>query len=144
MKKSPTQLLKYTVFGFLLFTPPLFADPSLGEVSQGLMEPVELVTDLALFACYIVGIALMIGGIMQYRMHRQNPKQVPLTTPIFFEIIGLFLILLPYLAQVGSHWSLSQQSKVKIDKEALVAPTPHAGEEGAAVGKKHWWEDTNQ
>ena len=47
--------------------------------------------------CVITGGVLILGGLAQYKSHRDNPMAVKLGVPISMVIIGLLLIGLAYL-----------------------------------------------
>lgn len=115
---------KCSVFLILLITPfSLFADISLGEASTNLMTPVTFVTKLALLSCYIIGIALILASIAQYKIHRQSPKLVPLTTPITLLILGLTAIGIPYATNMfGDSYSAEQQHPTERKSSGLVLP----------------------
>lgn len=115
---------KCSVFLILLITPfSLFADISIGEASTNLMTPVSFVTKLALLSCYIIGIALVLASIAQYKIHRQSPKLVPLTTPITLLILGLTAIGIPYATNMfGDSYSAEQQHPTERKSSGLVLP----------------------
>lgn len=115
---------KSTVFLLLLITPfSVFAEISLGEASQNLMTPVSFITKLALLSCYIIGIALILASIAQYKIHRQSPKLVPLTTPITLLILGLTAIGIPYATNMfGDSYSAEQQHPTERKSSGLVLP----------------------
>ncbi len=115
---------KSSVFLMLLITPfSLFADISLGEASTNLMTPVSFITKLALLSCYIIGIALVLASIAQYKIHRQSPKLVPLTTPITLLILGLTAIGIPYATNMfGDSYSAEQQHPTERKSSGLVLP----------------------
>jgi hypothetical protein len=85
---------------------------SLKDVSQNLMGPTEVLTKLFILACYLIGAALIFASFAQYKIHRQSPKLVPLTTPIWLFLLGLILVLLPYLSKVmGNSFNAEEQAK---------------------------------
>lgn len=74
----------------------------LGAVTHNIMQPTTLLTDFAYLACYIIGLALIVGAGMQYRTHRMNPMQVPLSRVIFWLVFGIAIFVLPFVAQWSS------------------------------------------
>jgi hypothetical protein len=85
---------------------------TLGQAADGLFGPVSVVTMLMELACYIIGTSFCIGAIMQYRIHRQNPKLTPLMTPVIMLVVGVLLILMPYFSVLpGDSFSASEQEK---------------------------------
>lgn len=103
--------IKYFQTLFLFILPNLvFADVGVAKnavplsgVAKNLMQPTSLLTELVYTACYIIGMALIIGSGVQYRIHRQNPMQAPLSRVLLWLIFGIAIFVLPFVAQ----WSES-------------------------------------
>ncbi len=96
---------------------------SLGEAADNLMTPVSFMTKLALLACYIIGIALLLAAIAQYKIHRQSPKLVPLTTPITLLVIGLTALGIPYATYMfGDTFSAEEQNPTSQSSSTLPLP----------------------
>lgn len=95
----------------LIFSPFLNASTA-GDVSDSLFGPTLIATRLAIFACYIIGVGLILAAGVQYKQHRQSPKLVPLTTPILLLLIGLGLVGLPYISTISQNtFSAIEQDK---------------------------------
>ncbi len=45
----------------------------------------------------ITGSGLCVGGLIQFKQHRDNPIAVPLSKPIWMILIGLMLVGLAYI-----------------------------------------------
>ena len=108
MKKILSQS---TLIATILYSIPSAA-LTIGDAAENLMGPTEVITKFVLFACYVVGIALCLAAIAQYKIHRQSPKLVPLTTPILLVLIGIILIFIPIISnKVGQTGSAVEQAK---------------------------------
>ena len=70
----------------------------LGTVSEDLLAPTAIVTQILVYVCYIVGAIFFFMAMAQYKVHRESPKLVPLSTPIMFVLFGAILALLPYVS----------------------------------------------
>lgn len=70
--------------------------PSIGDMAENIAIPTEMLTKLALIACYAIGVAFIFAALAQYKIHRQSPKLVPLTTPIVLLVLGFISIMIPY------------------------------------------------
>ena len=112
----------------------------LGTAARGIYEPVAYLTVLMRYASYATGIALVLGSFMQFRTHIENPKVMPLLTPIFMLLIGGCLILLPYFSMVtGNSWSAEEQERTGNTGELQEGRTTTT--QGAPVGAapaSHW------
>jgi len=81
------------------------------SVVQNLLGPTTIVTQILVYACYIVGAIFCLMAIAQYKVHRDSPKLVPLSTPIMLVFFGLALILLPYLSSLFNSGSVLEYSR---------------------------------
>jgi hypothetical protein len=122
------------------------AAASLKSASEGIYRPVEFLTNMMHYASYAVGGLMIMGAVMQYRIHLQNPKLTPLMTPIIMVIIGICLLFLPFFANVfGNSWSANNQDETgnKGEVKRIQSPDkPHwsSGSNQNAQGetKRHW------
>jgi len=120
---------KVVLFFCLLLTPMIAlavntaSSNSIGDAADSLMTPVAIMTKLALLACYIIGIALILASIAQYKIHRQSPKLVPLTTPITLLLLGLTAVGIPYATNLfGESYSAEQQKPSETKSSGLPLP----------------------
>lgn len=79
---------------------------SLGGVAQNVMGPVSGLSKIVNAICYVAGTGFLLGGVLQYRYHRENPQQVRISTPIVLVILGLIIIGIPFI----SMWSESARA----------------------------------
>jgi intracellular multiplication protein IcmD len=98
------KITAYLILIFYLLTAQ--ASQSLGDVSQAALEPLTGLKKIIMAVSLITGIAFLMGAIIQYRDHRKNPIQVPLSKPIVYLILSIVFIAMPYWTQ------LSESAKV--------------------------------
>lgn len=119
-----TKLISVVLTFIALYLPNTsFATFSIGQAAENLMVPTEILTKLLLISCYIIGIALILGAIVQYKIHRQSPKLVPLTTPITLLVLGLISVMIPYGTKIfGTTYSAEGQSYLTTKENVLPLP----------------------
>ena len=44
---------------------------------------------------YVAGVGFLLAGVIQFKAHKDNPAQVPLSKPIVYLVVGAFLAFLP-------------------------------------------------
>lgn len=76
---------------------------TVGDASRWLMGPVNGLGKVFGYMCLIGGIGMILGAFLQYRAHRENPSQVRLSTPVFLLIVGIILIILPYVGLLSGY-----------------------------------------
>ena len=126
--------LKNKIFcsALLAFVPMVaLADNSIGDVAQNLMAPTEVVTKLMLVACYVIGVALILVGLAQYKIHLQSPKLVPLTTPIALLILGTVALLIPYVSDKFETGNAQKQNLTT--EKGSVLPLPDVNRNRGAL-----------
>lgn len=65
---------------------------------------------------YVVGVGFAMGGIFQFKAHKENPQQTPLSKPVVMLIVAACLLFLPTLINVAG--------------ESLFAGTPQSAKDG--------------
>ena len=93
MKKIVSNYLPSVLVGLLLclISTQIAAD-SLGQVANNLMGPIQGLGRIVNAICFIAGVGFLLGGIVQYRYHRENPQQVRLSTPLVLLFLGICLV----------------------------------------------------
>lgn len=107
---------------------------SIGDAAVNLLGPTEIITKLALIACYIVGVALILVSFAQYKIHLQSPKLVPLTTPVLLLVLGIITVFIPYASEnmFGESASAAKQNAGK-SKQETVLPLPDINQKGPVL-----------
>ena len=109
-KLTKTVILKLLLISSLI--PSLaYAQKDLSHITGVLSGGASVLGDLMLFAAFVIGIALALFSIIQFKMHLQNPKFIPLINPIFYLVLGLILILLPFLDDIFGEESTGRKSR---------------------------------
>lgn len=132
----------------MLETFPLvsFATPSIGQAAENVLVPTEILTKLVLLACYILGAIFIFMALAQYRVHRQSPKLIPLTTPILLFVIGVIFALIPFSSKIfGETFSAVERSDIpKTGDEESLLPLPEAPPRGPLLPTHNRDENQNR
>lgn len=70
---------------------------TLGSAANNIFDGANLFTKFFWAGSILIGIFLLIGGFVNYREHRNNPKLIPMATVITYIVLGLFAIGIPFL-----------------------------------------------
>lgn len=71
-----------------------------GKVAETLLEPISLLSDMISTTCFVIGGAFLFATIIKYIEHRRSPLMVPISTVIYLFLIGLILVLLPFVSRL--------------------------------------------
>lgn len=76
---------------------PLFAHAAtFGSVAEAGIKVADFAGGFLSYVCYIAGVCLWFGALIQYKQHRQNPLQVRLSQPIFYLVLGAVIFAVPF------------------------------------------------
>ena len=76
---------------------------NLGNIASNITGNFSQLTQLITACSYIAGLGFAIGAIMKFKMHKDNPTQVPIGTPISLVFIAAALLFLPSILNVTSY-----------------------------------------
>jgi hypothetical protein len=136
----------FALIALAIFPLGVFAMPSIGEAAQNILVPTEILTKLLLLTCYILGAIFIFMSFAQYRVHRQSPKLVPLTTPILLFVLGSICALIPFSSKIfGETFSAVERSDVPKtgDGESLL-PLPEVVPRGSLLPIQRQSENLDQ
>ena len=111
MKKVLVVLFALTclVAGATAFAVPISGAGSVAEqVTSQLGGAARLITALA----YVAGMAFVVGAIVKFKAHKENPTQIPIGTPIALLFVGAALIFVPTVFGVAGSTLFGGSAKV--------------------------------
>lgn len=76
------------------------SDLTLGGMASSITSSFESVTKLITAGAYLGGLAFMIGAVMKFKQHKDNPTNITIGTPLALTFIGGSLLFLPSLLGV--------------------------------------------
>jgi len=77
-------------------------DSSLGGLAQNILGPFSAMGKIMMAVCIVGGVGFILGSVVQYKAHRENPTQVRISTPLLLLILGIALVSLPFLGKYSS------------------------------------------
>jgi RsiW-degrading membrane proteinase PrsW (M82 family) len=102
------------IFIFLFITIISFAAQAqtsgFGAMANNLMEPVTIVSNFMASASIVIGVTCLFAGLIRYMQYRVNPLANPISTVIWLLVLGVVLLLLPFvymLTESGIPFKLS-------------------------------------
>lgn len=91
-----------------------------GQVVNNILSPVSAFTAAFYKICYAMGILLIIGSGVQYRMYRKNPVQIRLGNVFFLLLVGIVVFCLPFVAKLSNSAKPIDESLVKQQQRTTV------------------------
>ncbi|MBT4963111.1 MAG: type IV secretion protein IcmD [Francisellaceae bacterium] len=74
-----------------------YAVNDLSSIAEQLTTQVKSLAGLLVIVAYVAGIGFALAGVIQFKAHKDNPAQVPLSKPIVYLGVGACLLFLPAL-----------------------------------------------
>jgi intracellular multiplication protein IcmD len=97
-------LLKNIILLGMLICHPIIAlatGDDLTSVATTVTSEFNAIAKLLSIAAYVAGVAFAITGILQFKAHRENPQQTPLSKPVIMIVVAGCLLFLPTILTVA-------------------------------------------
>lgn len=116
--------MKRILIGFLttFYSLLAIAVPSAGAIATNTSDALEVITSIIVVILYVAAMGVFVSACMKYRLHRQNPQQVPLSTPITEFVLATVLAALPTVSKMTNEHLFKEEPTNLIQRQA----TPHA------------------
>lgn len=98
---KPLVIFFITLIAFMLGTEAWAAVSGIGAVASNITSNLRAVAKLVTAGSYVAGMAFAVGAIAKFKQHKDNPTQIPLSTPIVLLFVGIALIFIPAIFQAG-------------------------------------------
>lgn len=73
---------------------------TIGSVASNIRGSITALTKLITASSYVAGSAMFLIAVFQFRQHKENPTQTPLSKPMMFLAIAAALLFFPSLIKV--------------------------------------------
>lgn len=91
----------------LLLTPAIAGanDPhqTISTIATNVTTHVNAIANILSISAYIAGVGFALSGILQFKTHKENPQQVPLSKPVMMIIIAAALLFLPTVLTIAGN-----------------------------------------
>jgi intracellular multiplication protein IcmD len=76
---------------------------TISAVVTSITVQVNAIANLLSIVAYIAGVCLFLSGILQFKTHKENPQQVPLSKPIVIIMVASALLFLPTVLTIAGN-----------------------------------------
>jgi len=73
----------------------------IGGIAANITSNLKNVAKLITAGSYVGGMAFAVGAIAKFKQHKDNPSQIPLSTPVVLLFVGIGLIFIPSIFKAG-------------------------------------------
>lgn len=99
--KHPGFWLKVAALFFVTGTSVWAAASGIGGIAANITAGLGNIAKLITAGSYVAGMAFTVGAVAKFKAHKDNPTQIPLSTPIALLFVGIALIFIPAVFQSG-------------------------------------------
>jgi len=85
---------------------------SVGTVAATVTNSVGNIARLITASSYVAGMAFVVGAIVKFKTHKENPTQIPIGTPIALLFVGAALIFVPTVFRVSGQTMFGASGEV--------------------------------
>ncbi len=107
---------------FCLFATQGFAADA-GTVATNTNEILDNIIAIIMAILYIAAIGVFVSATMKYRIHRQNPQQIPLSTPLTELVLAIVLAAIPTVSKITNGELFSSKPQAQMPQAPVyIAP----------------------
>lgn len=92
---------------------------SLGAIVNNVQKNVLSLISLLIIIAYVAGVGFALAGILQFKAHKDNPTQVPLSKPIVFLAVAACLLFMPSIMKTAGKTVFGDSSKSAVDTDKI-------------------------
>ncbi len=98
-----TLLRKIGLLGMLvcLSTVVLASGNDVASVATVVTTEFNAIAKLLSVTAYVAGVGFALAGILQFKAHKENPQQVPLSKPVVMVVVAGCLLFLPTILNIA-------------------------------------------
>lgn len=71
------------------------SDAGLGAIATNVTGQLSSMAQLLVYVAYVAGVGFALAGILQFKAHKDNPQQTPLSKAVVLIIVAACLLFLP-------------------------------------------------
>lgn len=106
-----------SVVALALTATAVFADGDIASVATKVKTQATAVATLLNVASYVAGVGFALAGILQFKAHKENPQQTPLSKPVVMIVVAACLLFLPTIMELAGS-SLFDSGQKSIEYQA--------------------------
>lgn len=89
---------------------------SLEEFSKNIQKSFGTFARIMAIAAYVAGVGFAMIGLLKFKAHKDNPAQIPLSTPVALIAVSAGLLFLPTVFQIAGSAVFGDKAKSAIDQ----------------------------
>lgn len=94
-----------------------WADGDIAAMATTIKTQASAVATLLNVAAYVAGVGFALAGVLQFKAHKENPQQTPLSKPVVMIVVAACLLFLPTIMNIAGSSLFGGSGKQAIQYE---------------------------
>lgn len=97
-------MITVATLGLVSLMTAAFADAGGGDIAAmatQVKSQASAIATLLNVASYVAGVGFALAGILQFKAHKENPQQTPLSKPVVMIVVAACLLFLPTIMNIA-------------------------------------------
>lgn len=92
-----------TVVALVAFAPAvlLAAGADITSIATTVTTQATAIAKLLSVTAYVAGVGFALAGVLQFKTHKENPQQTPLSKPVVMIVVAACLLFLPTILTIA-------------------------------------------
>lgn len=103
MKSKINLSVKTSAALMLTLTPAILlaAATDVTDIASTVTEQATAIASLLKVTAYVAGVGFALAGVLQFKTHKENPQQTPLSKPVVMIVVAACLLFLPTILDIA-------------------------------------------
>ncbi|HXH55107.1 MAG TPA: DUF6750 family protein [Gammaproteobacteria bacterium] len=103
MMKLKRNVVITTVAALAAFTPAILlaAGGDITSIAATVTTQATAIAKLLKVTAYVAGVGFALAGVLQFKTHKENPQQTPLSKPVVMIVVAACLLFLPTILDIA-------------------------------------------
>lgn len=103
-------LILLPIIGIVCAT-AVFAAEDIAGMAKTVQEQAGAIAKLMNIAAYVAGVGFALAGVLQFKAHKENPQQTPLSKPVVMIVVAACLLFLPSVMDIAGKSLFGESGK---------------------------------
>src|SRR5690606_11511718 len=86
---------------FTVFAANEYGNASIVNIAEVVTKQAQAIAKLLSVTAYVAGVGFSLAGVLQFKGHKENPQQIPLSKPVVMIVIAACLLYLPTVLNIA-------------------------------------------
>ncbi|HQY22478.1 MAG TPA: type IV secretion protein IcmD [Gammaproteobacteria bacterium] len=90
-----------TVVALVALAPSILLAADITDIAKTVTTQATAIAKLLSVTAYVAGVGFALAGVLQFKTHKENPQQTPLSKPVVMIVVAACLLFLPTILTIA-------------------------------------------